>query len=166
MGVPSDKPEFPPLLPEGQHSFTLSELERKCVHAFKESATREKIFDGVCHLIDKLSSAGLSGDFWLDGSFLTKKIDPADADIVLVIDHVQLDDATEEQILILDWFGDPGRKLDLLCDNYIALWYPSDHDRFEHGQTQLTYWNNWWGTARNGEKKGFAVLNVSTGGDK
>ncbi len=36
-------------------------------------------------IIDRLSQYGIRGDLWVNGSFLTRKIDPSDSDVVLFV---------------------------------------------------------------------------------
>ena len=79
----SHKPEFPPLLGPGLHPFSWLELRAACVDAFPLSQTRLEIFTGLEEVIRELQRLGITGELWLDGSFLTRKIDPDDIDLVL-----------------------------------------------------------------------------------
>ena len=99
------KTEFSPLLPEGLHPKTLDEVEMICVHGFHLSTTRSIIMDGLRLMVQKLEQAGIQGDLWINGSFLTVKIDPEDVDIALRINELSLLDATPNQMALIGWFG-------------------------------------------------------------
>lgn len=81
----TDKEEFPPLLEPGFHVTTLADLRSGCVTAFPLSKSRAQIMDGLEKFVDMLRSEGIVGDLWIDGSFMTQKLDPEDVDIVLSV---------------------------------------------------------------------------------
>ncbi|MBZ5601829.1 MAG: hypothetical protein LAO79_05935 [Acidobacteriia bacterium] len=87
------KQEFPPLLPQGFHSRSLEEVRELCVTNFKESTVRAEIMAGLEAIYEQAQSLGIDGEIWLDGSFLTEKINPEDADFILVVDHQYRDSA-------------------------------------------------------------------------
>ena len=84
------KTEFSPLLPVGLHPKTLDEMEVICVHGFHLSTTRFTIMNGLRLMVQELEQAGIQGDLWINGSFLTVKIDPEDVDIALRISELSL----------------------------------------------------------------------------
>lgn len=49
--------------------------------------------DNLTHILERVGGASIVGEIWLDGSFLTKKIDPCDADLVLHVDGALYDKA-------------------------------------------------------------------------
>ena len=53
--------------------------------------------DGLEAVIKKLSMAKIECEIWVDGSFLTKKIDPFDSDILVAIQGQFYDSATLPQ---------------------------------------------------------------------
>src|SRR5690242_5545325 len=81
------KPDFPPLLKEGFHSMTLAALRKLCVDNFSLSATRNHIMTELEAVCLSMSLALIKAEVWIDGSFVTKKIDPMDVDLVVVIQH-------------------------------------------------------------------------------
>jgi hypothetical protein len=46
--------------------------------------------DGLDTIVGKLIAARIVGDFWVNGSFLTQKIDPEDTDVVLHVDGLSM----------------------------------------------------------------------------
>ncbi len=106
MAVPSEKPEFPPLLPLGRHAATLDEIQAHCVDAFPLSKTRQKIMEGLRTVVSRLTRDLVKCELWIDGSFLTAKIDADDCDLVCRVSGEFYDSATEEQQATVDWvFG-------------------------------------------------------------
>src|SRR5688500_8482129 len=77
------KPEFPPLLPDGFHPMTLADLRALCVSSRGPSLTRARIVEGLDDLVGRLVRAAVLGEVWIDGSFVTEKVDPEDVDILI-----------------------------------------------------------------------------------
>ena len=80
---------------------TLIEVRQLCVDNFPNSETREPVMNGLEYVVYRLTEAGICGDLWVDGSFLTEKIDPNDVDLLLHIKPDFYDVATHEQKQII-----------------------------------------------------------------
>lgn len=158
----ADKPEFPPLLKPGLHRVQTLDLRRLCVEAFPRSGTRPIIMQGLQRLIAILESRRITGELWVDGSFLTEKIDPEDVDIVLRIESEFVDRASTKQHATLEWFARADLKPDFLCDSYALVEFPTTDPRHAIGQHWRTYWFDLFGTSRRKEPKGIAVLDLPT----
>jgi hypothetical protein len=158
----SDNQEYPPLLVgPGFYPMSLNELERLCVTSlsFGLSVSRQLIMDGFRTVFERVKGTGLSGEFWVNGSFLTHKINPADVDTVLCIkilpDHVP----TREQMEAINWVnGD--LKADLHCDSYVRFDYPEGHSSFESGDFMRAYWMRQFGWDRSDNPKGIVVVKL------
>jgi hypothetical protein len=118
---------------------------------------------GLETVIRQLVGALLSGELWVDGSFLTEKIDPADVDLVLRIQTQADDDWNADQRRILEWFVHTDRKAELLCDGYILLAFPDNHPLHERGEERRRYWLRQFGLSRSQQEKGIAVINLPIG---
>lgn len=96
--------EYPPLLTAGFHSMSLDQVKALCVTPFEQtSTTRSLIMFGLVSMIGRLEYAMVQGEIWIDGSFVTEKIDPIDVDILL---HVKADfynNANTDQQEAVDW---------------------------------------------------------------
>ena len=79
------KVEFPPLLGAGFHKLTAAELKAIALDKFSLSKSRATLWGNLSAKLDELKSLGLKCDVWVDGSFLTQKIDPDDVDLVIDI---------------------------------------------------------------------------------
>lgn len=153
-------PDLPPLLPTGFHSKSLAEIWDLCVTHFRGmSRTREGIMKGLEGIVDRLAKAGVAGEIWVNGSFLTEKIDPEDVDILL---HVQADfynAASNEVRDAIDWV-DSNLKATHKADSYVwreHQWRPGDPDYWE-ADWDRSYWIRQFGFSREDEYKGMALI--------
>jgi hypothetical protein len=106
MGAPLVKPEYPPLLASGFYVRSVAEVRALCVKSIAGSIRRRAIMDSLEDVIRKLSTARIIGELWLNGSFLTEKIDPDDVDMLV---HVSSDlyDADAKARALIDWAQTP-----------------------------------------------------------
>lgn len=118
------KEEFPPLLAEGLHPMPLEQVRDLCVAKFPLSKSREPIMIGLERLVGELEGRSVQTDVWVDGSFVTEKIDPEDVDLVLCTDGRVYDEGTEEQRAMLHTVN-ANLKNTLGCDSYLFLEYPA-----------------------------------------
>lgn len=154
------KEEFPPLLSEGLHLMELEQLKEMCVAKFPLSRTREPIMIGLQRLVAELEGRGVETAVWVDGSFVTEKINPEDADVVLCTDGSVFDEGTDEQRAILHTVN-ANLKDALNRDSYLSLEYPQGHPLHEEGQRLRRYWLRQFGTSRSDQPKGIAVVRVA-----
>jgi hypothetical protein len=154
--------EFEPLLTPGFHIFSLVDLRCLCVDPFPHSGTRPHIMTGLESVVDRVSSAGINTDIWVNGSFLTKKEDPNDSDIVLKVDATLIDNGTDDQKAILEWVRSD-LKNDHLCDSYIMPIFPDGDPQQVLNDYHIAYWLKQFGFSRGVNYKGIAV--VQTTGD-
>ena len=150
-----DKEEFPPLLQAGFHKKTMLELRQLCVDGFPQSVRRPKIMEGLDQVVWELSDLKLIAEVWVDGSFLTQKIEPDDSDVVVCIKEDFLKTATREQNIWLREFqkNRKGFKDKFYCDLYI-------HVEYDHATSEWmrAYWVRQYGFSRNNEMKGIVVI--------
>ena len=62
---------------------TVAQLRSLCVTAFPLSTTRADVMEGLQSVVGRLERERVYGELWIDGSFLTNKINPNDVDVVL-----------------------------------------------------------------------------------
>lgn len=77
------KVEFPPLLSAGFHEMLLPALRQLCVDGFPLSTTRAGLMGGIEAICASLSTALIPASVWINGSFMTQKIDPNDVDLAV-----------------------------------------------------------------------------------
>ena len=163
MSAPEHKHEYPPLLPIGRHLLSLNGLRALCVDPFPLSATRPRIMAGLEKIVQQLVAAGIVAELWIDGSFLTEKVDPEDVDASLRIASEMWDNASEEQRRTLEWLVSADLKITYACDMYLWIEYPEGHPDYWVGQYWQAYWMRQWGFSRSQEFKGIAVLRLPEG---
>jgi len=99
-------------------------------------------------LCNDLRAAGVKGAVWVDGSFLTEKLDPADADLVVAVDTVAT--APSPNVLAaLDKVAKHQYVTPARCDSYVMA-----DKRLE------PYWVKQFGFSRAKDVKGIAVLTL------
>ena len=110
---------------------------------------------GLRAMVDLLTADGIRGNLWVDGSFVTRKLEPDDVDVVLEIS--ELPEITPEQGNRLKWFGSlqpadvAQKRANYCCDCYVTL--SIGHD----------YWLRQFGRDRSANPKGIIVLHINGG---
>lgn len=151
---------FPTLLSLGWHHLPIAELRKLCVDKFPLSDTRERIMQGLEEIVKRLRAKDIVGVLWVNGSFLTEKINPADVDVVLFINGTFLESATTEQVGAIDWVSS-NLKDSFRCDSYVSIEYPQSHPQHSYGEYWRAYWTRQWGFDREDNPvKGIAVVSL------
>lgn len=159
-----NKAEFPPLLPAGFHHKSVAEVEELCVARFPLSTTRKGIMAGLDTILRRVASVGITGEVWLNGSFVTEKIDPNDSDVVAMVPAEFYDAGTEEQRSTIEWLISKGDEPKILfkCDVYVHLRYRETSPEYDLWIPTLNRWQHIYGySAKTGEPKGIVVLNLA-----
>jgi Family of unknown function (DUF6932) len=151
----ADKEEFKPLLRDGFHTFGLDDRWRLCVERFPGSDTRPEIMANLEHLLVQINEQMIPAEIWIDGSFLTEKLNPDDVDIVMIVTRATFEGLSTEQRLFLDDFSTVSMYDDLRIDNYGAV-----VDETDHGKGVYSYWRRQFGVSRGGEMKGILQVSV------
>lgn len=155
-----DKPEFPPLLSVGFHPMSIQDVRTLCVDSFPLSKRRSDVMKGLEQILSLLVDARVIADIWLDGSFLTHKVDPDDVDFIVYIQENDFINFTESQNKMLDWIAGEDLKEQFHCDCYVLFEYPKDHPLYWEGQWMKAYWMKQFGFSRKEHMKGMPVLKV------
>jgi hypothetical protein len=92
----------------------------------------------------------------VDGSFLTEKLNPEDADIILAISGAELRGLNAHQRQFFDWYRTSRLRHPYRCDNYgIVI-----EDGVPECEWLHAYWLRQFGFSRADEMKGLAVIKV------
>ena len=90
---------------------------------------------------------------WINGSFISTKINPRDIDLVNLIDYKLVSTYETE----LKRFTTSLGKEEYGVDGYIVKVYPEEHKEYTRMESTLIYWQNWFSTSRrNRSKKAFS----------
>ncbi len=115
---------------------------------------------GLAEVVERLSAYQVAGELWVDGSFLTEKINPGDVDIVLRVPSSVYDDGTIEQRRTIDWIGENLKEYNL-CDSYVFPEFPENDPNYLLGKQRRDYWSNLFGYSRGRTPKGIAVIELA-----
>ncbi|WP_050587392.1 hypothetical protein [Mesorhizobium sp. LSJC269B00] len=154
------KDEFPPLLPAGLHRMTEDELKVLVVDAFPLSTKRPLLWQRFLNLMDEARQLKLEFEVWIDGSFLTQKIEPSDVDFVLDFDVDAINNPAPSQVPFLRELANQAFKPQKL-HSFIMFHAPTAHGQHAEGERLHDQWVKDFGfsyVAR--EPKGIAVLEV------
>jgi hypothetical protein len=157
------KDEFPPLLPAGFHHKSVAEIEELCVSRFPLSVTRKEIMVGLHTILKRIAAVGITGEIWLNGSFVTEKIDPSDCDFVAMIPAEFHDAGTVAQRAMIEWLiskeNEP-KKL-FKCDAYVHLKYSGGSPEHDLWLPTLNRWQDNFGhSVKTRQPKGIVVLDL------
>ena len=143
--------EFPPLLPDGLHARTIDRINEECVDAFPDSESRPDLIGGLRSVLETLRSVGIHGTLWIDGSFVTEKLNPNDIDVLLYIPNGE--ELLEVAEAVLEDFRNRCMR-----EHRCHIFFTSDEARRDG------YWRNQFGLSRDGKPKGIITMPVN-GGD-
>ena len=136
---------------------SLSEVRTLCVDSFPSSTTRQQIIEGLEKIIAALKSKNIPGEVWIDGSFVTGKMNPKDVDLVLRCPAEFYENSTQDQRDTVDWLQS-NLKEEYLCDSYCFMEWPEGHSNYWLGEYMYSYWMRQFGFSRGSEMKGIAVV--------
>lgn len=164
---------LPPLvngvLPLGRYPASLPEIEERWVTSedFSQSTTREAIWTEFMFGTRLLRLAVRVHAMWISGSFLTNRLDPADIDVVYLVNESERYSGTPDRGRVVDEFVlrewdeslekyVPQHGLRRL-DSYVVDWRPHitnvlEDDEYRAYARRRGYWDDWWQRKRTGEK--------------
>jgi len=126
---------------------------------FKYAKARGKLFDGLLRALTHAAQSGVPFEAWVDGSFLTQKLNPKDADVVLRIQYTDWDRASKQQRGMIEWIGSVECKLECYCKGYYFLDCEGSHPRAAIAEADRKMWVDDFAYATyTKEPKGVAVL--------
>ena len=124
------KYDHPPLLAPGRHYMNLQQIEKLCVEGFSGAAraSRERLFYGLEDFVQRYLVARLPCEIFVDGSFLTEKLQPDDVDVAVSIEFCVSQNLTPQQRILIDATNNE----DFIggVDSTAMIRYPRDHPCF------------------------------------
>ena len=139
------------LLPAGRHASDPAEILAALVVPFTTSTSRPTIYSwwhlhlqGLKHLTTIISQ-------WVNGSFVTNKVDPGDMDIMTIFDGPTYDALPAHiRAIIGSMTLHKYTQQYWRCDAYGVAIYPAGHPMHDPTNKALTYWNMQWGHTKGG----------------
>jgi hypothetical protein len=133
---------------------------------FPESTVRADIMAGFEVVYERATHVQIDGEFWINGSFTTKKIDPDDIDFILVTDPRFSDEGSPEQRDFIEWLisneRDPQKAFS--CDTDVVFRFPKESPWYEHFTGSiLRHWEYdvYGKSVSSGEPKGIVVVSIN-----
>lgn len=125
------------LVPDTITRVTLDEFYACFVHSMN-SNTRSVIFENYMRYSESLKVllGGKPLCQWIDGSYVTRKLNPKDIDLITFVDYKAIEGAGSELIK----FGAMGSFLIDGVDAYILEEYPEDHEKYSYFNSDKAYW--------------------------
>lgn len=151
--------EYPPLLPHGFHTMSVAAIRALCVDAtaFATSTTRHAVMNGLETFVARLQEHAIHGEVWVDGSFLTLCLDPADVDLLLRVQVDSYNNATPEQQETFTWV-ESNLKDTLKVDSYLWVEHPPTPEHAWDAEWGKAYWIRQFGFDRDDDPKGMALI--------
>lgn len=156
-------------LEPGLHKMSVAEFKETFVDRFDTSLRRAVIFDSIVEFVKDICAKYNIVEIWIDGSYVTKKINPNDADMVVFF---EIEDYMN---IYSDWGNIRDRSnLDLYAaavanEDTKKKVSPLDYNSIVNNRN---YWKGQFGFDRSDTPKGLAVVTIeewnkyfSLGGD-
>lgn len=142
-------------LKSGIHIMELEQFKQHFVDAFPESTTRAHIFDNFQRYIYQFSDIVFPYfEQWVDGSFITNKMNPKDIDFVTFIDHKVYETRGDE---IMDEFWSFSLESQNL-DAFIIKEYSKRSSNYHNFLKVKRYYSDLFKKDRTGFPKGIIQL--------
>ena len=138
---------------------TIEQLREVCVRQFPLSSTRERIMEGLEAVVERLRASGIVCEIWIDGSFVTGKLDPRDSDIVVAVKATAYDSASPAQQSVIQWINGNLKGVHS-CDSYVLVEYDPPHALSIRSRDLRAYWRGLFGFNRADQPKGIALLRL------
>lgn len=142
-------------LPPGFHDWSTKEIEANLVKDFENTKTRRLLFMGFIALRNQMRLLLRDAEQWLDGSYVTDKIDPADVDIVTIADKTDFDSLSlEDQLRLQGLVSGKTTRNEVMCDSYFVPRVPRCHPHHLELERLRIWWREFFGHDRQGRSKG------------
>ena len=106
-------------------------------------------------ILAEMQAQGMRGDVWVDGSFLTEKLNPDDVDIVLVVSGDEFLAMGPRSRTFFQWFSTTSLYDTHKCDNYGFV-----KDQAAESEYAYAFWLKQFGFSRGEDMKGLAVIKL------
>lgn len=143
------------LIPAEAISSDLEALQHHFVAAFPKSKTRKELFKNLMLFNEIMQKEVFAWyEVWVDGSFVTKKLNPKDLDVVVFLEY-EVYEMREKKLMHL-----MAVSFDTLrIDAYFVKVYQRSHPLLPVTMINRNDWFEFFTTTRGENKKGFLKLN-------
>ena len=139
------------LKPAGKNKINERNFRERFVDPFEEASSRRELYNGFMRYNTDLKNLLDNENYaqWVDGSFVSRKPNPKDIDLVNLIEY-QLVDTYESE---LRHFINEAGKQAYGIDGYIVRIYPEHHEYYARTELTLAYWKDWFSMSRRNRRK-------------
>lgn len=139
------------LRPYERIEVTLNEFKENFVGPFEKTSSRHEIFENYIRYVEEFKKE-ITPKFkqWIDGSFVTNKVNPRDIDIVNIVDY---EIAKENYDLLREKFLNKDSLKAYKIDAYIVRVFPAGHRDYSKTVSDLLYWEHWFGKSKKNRAK-------------
>jgi hypothetical protein len=147
-------------LPAGKHIATPAEIKAVFVDNFPKSTTRAVVFRQWEILSEAIERIIPIKQQWLYGSFVTKKENPADIDLVSHFDGALMDGLDPVDKMLVHGLISGHYTRDLHgVDSFAIVQYPERHPAREEYVKAINFWEDMLAhQGRSGEAKGYVEV--------
>ena len=158
------------MLPSGLHEYSFDQFMAQFVDGVPTSQTRKEIANALVNFSKEIYAIGIPYEFWVDGSYVTTKTNPNDADIVVFL---QVPAAS----VIFPIWNSLRQKYSKWLDIYFAYATSPENQRvlspndYQQVVNKRNYWRGQFGFDRADNPKGIvkidcqSLLDYIKGGD-
>ncbi|MBK1784713.1 DUF6932 family protein [Prauserella cavernicola] len=146
------------VLPPGKHVVTIDEFHTHFVDAFGDSTSRKRLFVRWQRHREALSSVLPIHSQWINGSYVTSKINPGDVDVVTLFDGEAFDGlAPGLQQMVGAMLAGKQTKHVWGIDSYALPIYPDGHSLAPETLKAKDHWDWFWQRIKDveGAEKGY-----------
>jgi hypothetical protein len=112
---------------------------------------------GLEQVVSALEAEDIKGVLWINGSFLTNKIDCGDVDMSLQLEWSFATLVEDSEKAVVLWV-DSNLRASHHCDSFVFIVYPKAHPRYPVGEEAEKYWRDRWSYPDG--SKGIAALRL------
>lgn len=94
--------DYDPLFEPGFHEIAFDKIGEIFVDPFSNSTRRKLLFTRLKAFLKELKRTGINFEIWIDGSFATKKPDPADVDLAILADPDEINQLPKNKKSIIE----------------------------------------------------------------
>ena len=149
------------MLPAGFHDCTVQEFIATFVDDFPTSQRRKVIVDGLFDFAKEVFDVGIPCEFWVDGSFVTTKTNPNDADLVLFLQAQNMN-------VLAPQIADFRKKYAGTLDMYFAYATSTENQQlfrsidYQQIVNKRNYWRGQFGFDRADSPKGIVRIDCDS----
>ena len=132
------EPAYPPIFPPGFVEITVDALEKKFVAPGFDTPLRRRLTAQLRLFVGELVKLGVHGDIWIDGSYATRKPNPQDVDVVLVLSPTVLSAiAPKNRATLKRYLTHEGRA------SIRAKWQVDFYVAKANSSSERSFWEDW-----------------------